>query len=69
MTDKRSTSIAELTPKAEDVGKDILNADFLRYHAPDPNNAEDSLMDCSMPSCHRMTTTAKQPLQIKNSVG
>jgi hypothetical protein len=40
MTDSRSTSIAEVTPKAEDKGKDIVN-DFLKYHTLDPNSVED----------------------------
>jgi hypothetical protein len=44
MADTRSTSIAEVTPKAEDKGKD-MNDDFLKYHPLDPNSAKDCCFD------------------------
>jgi hypothetical protein len=46
MMDSKSTSIAEVTPKANDKGKDIVKNDFLKYHALlDSNSAQDCLMD------------------------
>jgi hypothetical protein len=64
MTDSRSTRIAEVTPKAEDKGKDIVN-DFLKYHTLDPNSVE----DCFDGLSHAVLSLHKQRLQIKNSVG
>jgi hypothetical protein len=41
MRGRRFISIVEVTTKAEDKGKYIVNS-FLKYHALDPNSAEDS---------------------------
>jgi hypothetical protein len=63
---RSSCSIAEVTPKAEDKGQDIVN-DFLKYHAIDPNSAEDcfnELLHAVMSSCdyYCKATIANQEL-------
>jgi hypothetical protein len=44
MRGRRSTSIAKVTPKAEDTVKDIVNS-FLKYRTIDPNSAAEDCFD------------------------